>query len=77
MKIEFLRGVRMSMTLDENTTLTALPILAESQVNSAFSFTLHATQGQARAGSFQTPHGLIQTPVFMPVGTNSTVKSVT
>lgn len=31
----------------------------------------------ARAGEFQTPHGLIKTPVFMPVGTNSTVKTLT
>ena len=28
----------------------------------------------ARAGEFLTPHGLIKTPVFMPVGTNSAVK---
>ncbi|MCE2929924.1 MAG: tRNA-guanine transglycosylase, partial [Vampirovibrionales bacterium] len=55
----------------------ALPVLAESHVNEAFSFTLHATQGQARAGTFTTPHGVINTPVFMPVGTNSTIKSVT
>ncbi len=31
----------------------------------------------ARAGEFYTPHGLIQTPVFMPVGTNSAVKMLT
>lgn len=31
----------------------------------------------ARAGSFTTPHGLVETPVFMPVGTNGTVKSLT
>ncbi len=31
----------------------------------------------ARAGTIQTPHGVIQTPVFMPVGTQATVKSVT
>ena len=55
----------------------ALPVLAESHVNDAFSFTLHATQGHARAGTFTTPHGVINTPVFMPVGTNSTIKSVT
>jgi queuine tRNA-ribosyltransferase len=42
-----------------------------------FNFTLQAQQGQARAGLFQTPHGLVETPVFMPVGTNSTVKSLT
>lgn len=31
----------------------------------------------ARAGVFKTPHGVINTPVFMPVGTNSTVKFMT
>ena len=31
----------------------------------------------ARAGILTTPHGKIYTPIFMPVGTNSTVKSLT
>lgn len=31
----------------------------------------------ARAGEFITPHGSIQTPVFMPVGTKATVKTMT
>lgn len=42
-----------------------------------FSFTLAATSGRARAGTFTTPHGVIQTPVFMPVGTQSAVKNLT
>lgn len=43
-----------------------------------FDFTLDATSGAAaRAGTLQTPHGAIRTPVFMPVGTNATVKSLT
>ncbi len=32
---------------------------------------------KARAGVFHTPHGVIETPVFMPVGTNSSVKMMT
>ena len=32
---------------------------------------------QARAGLLSTPHGLIETPIFMPVGTNSAVKMMT
>jgi len=40
----------------------------------SFKFTLEATEGGARAGTFTTPHGTIQTPVFMPVGTQATVK---
>lgn len=31
----------------------------------------------ARAGEFVTPHGTIETPVFMPVGTQATVKAMT
>jgi queuine tRNA-ribosyltransferase len=41
----------------------------------AFSFTLHATDGLARRGEFTTPHGTVQTPAFMPVGTQGTVKA--
>ncbi len=36
-----------------------------------------STKSQARAGVFSTPHGVIETPIFMPVGTNSAVKMLT
>lgn len=42
-----------------------------------FRFTLQAQEGRARAGVFATPHGDLLTPVFAPVGTQATVKSVT
>ena len=42
-----------------------------------FEFQLHAREGRARAGTLQTPHGEILTPIFAPVGTQATVKSVT
>jgi queuine tRNA-ribosyltransferase len=35
-----------------------------------------AARGSARAGVLQTPHGAIPTPVFMPVGTQATVKAL-
>jgi queuine tRNA-ribosyltransferase len=43
-----------------------------------FEFKLTATcpQTGARAGEFTTPHGVIKTPVFMPVGTLATVKAM-
>jgi len=41
-----------------------------------FRFDLLTTDGRARAGFFQTPHGEVPTPVFMPVGTQATVKAV-
>jgi queuine tRNA-ribosyltransferase len=39
-------------------------------------FTVTATDGEARAGVLRTLHGDVPTPVFMPVGTKGTVKSV-
>jgi len=45
--------------------------------NKAISFEIQAIDGQARAGILKTPHGTIHTPVFMPVGTLGTVKSLT
>src|SRR5882757_5864697 len=39
-------------------------------------FRIEATNGRARAGRLISPHGEIETPVFMPVGTAATVKSV-
>ena len=42
----------------------------------SFRFEIEATDGKARAGRFFTPHGVVQTPVFMPVGTLGTVKGV-
>ena len=41
-----------------------------------FSFTLNTTDGMARRGAFTTPHGTVQTPAFMPVGTQATVKGL-
>src|SRR3954469_19392891 len=40
-------------------------------------FTLHATDGTARAGTLTTPHGEVRTPIFMPVGTQATIKGLT
>ncbi len=39
-------------------------------------FQIEATSGAARAGRLITPHGEVQTPVFMPVGTLGSVKGV-
>jgi len=38
---------------------------------------LHQDAGsKARLGKFHTPHGVIETPIFMPVGTQATVKGI-
>ena len=39
-------------------------------------FTLQATDGSARAGTLTLPHGEVKTPVFMPVGTQGSVKTL-
>ncbi len=43
----------------------------------SLSFHIHSTDGAARVGTVTTPHGSFQTPAFMPVGTNATVKALT
>ena len=40
-------------------------------------FTVEAKNKNSRAGVIKTPHGEINTPIFMPVGTRGTVKSLT
>lgn len=49
-----------------------------ADITSAFRWTLEHTElaTGARAGTLRTPHGAIATPVFMPVGTQATVKTL-
>ena len=42
----------------------------------SFAFTLEHAAGAARAGRFVTPHGAVETPAFMAVGTLATVKAL-
>lgn len=39
-------------------------------------FTIKAKSGKARRAELSTAHGIVQTPVFMPVGTKGTVKAI-
>jgi len=52
--------------------------MVSANADKGFSFEItHATEsGLARAGVITTPHGLIQTPAFIPVGTKANVKTV-
>lgn len=45
-------------------------------MHDSFRFTIDAARGAARAGAFATPHGVVQTPAFMAVGTLATVKAL-
>ena len=42
----------------------------------SFDFTLENTIGAARAARFVTPHGVVESPAFMAVGTLATVKAL-
>jgi len=42
-----------------------------------FAFQLEVTNDRARAARFETPHGPIETPAFMPVGTHGALKAMT
>lgn len=46
-------------------------------VNFSYHCQANCSHTQARAGIFQTPHGPVETPRFMPVGTAATVKGIT
>src|SRR5256885_8947949 len=41
-----------------------------------FEFRIDATSGPARAGRLTLPHGSVETPAFMPVGTQGTVRAL-
>jgi queuine tRNA-ribosyltransferase len=41
-----------------------------------FEFQLQASQGGARAGTLTLPHGIVETPAFMPVGTHGVVRGL-
>jgi queuine tRNA-ribosyltransferase len=46
-------------------------------MSSPFAYQLVARENNARAGTLETPHGTVHTPVFMPVGTHSAVRTLT
>ncbi|HEX8695095.1 MAG TPA: tRNA guanosine(34) transglycosylase Tgt [Longimicrobium sp.] len=48
-----------------------------SRKRALFEFEIEAAEGAARAGTLTLPHGQVRTPVFMPVGTQATVKTLT
>ena len=55
-----------------------VPVLRIScEAVTGFEFTVQKTDGLARRGELRTPHGAIQTPAFLPVGTRGAVKAVT
>ena len=45
-------------------------------MSETFSFHVLKSDGRARVGEIATPHGVVRTPAFMPVGTQATVKGL-
>ena len=70
----------MGETLNRSAHFAALsdPSTLPARAGSAANFTMLAVDpgSRARAGELQLGHGVVQTPDFMPVGTNATVKSL-
>jgi queuine tRNA-ribosyltransferase len=52
-------------------------VIRHSSFTMTFRFDLLETDGNARLGQLHTSHGVVDTPVFMPVGTQATVKGLT
>lgn len=46
-------------------------------IDKIFTINKECSKTRARTGELTLPHGKVQTPVFMPVGTNATVKAIT
>ncbi|NEO38323.1 MAG: tRNA guanosine(34) transglycosylase Tgt [Moorea sp. SIOASIH] len=49
----------------------------QQKINFSFQCQASCSHTKARAGVFVTPHGVVETPRFMPVGTLATVKTLT
>src|SRR6516225_7069700 len=56
-------------------TTSRHPVIPSRKMSIRFDL-LH-TDGAARRGRLHTPHGVVETPIFMPVGTQATVKGLT
>src|SRR5581483_3934305 len=66
-----LRGRHADHRTEQRSDMTAATASAERPV-----FEVLARDGHARAGVLHTAHGDVETPVFMPVGTQASVKSL-
>src|SRR5947209_1920410 len=70
-----MRNVEFGMRNERANVDSAFDI-PHSALGTMFDFTLDATSGPARAGTLTLPHGTVETPVFMPVGTQGTVRAL-
>lgn len=64
-------------TDDDGEERTNPPIMYSKTCGPALRLDVHKLTGRARALTLHMPHGPVKTPVFMPVGTQGTVKGLT
>src|SRR5947207_1261916 len=64
------------MPIHPSSDLDQPPATAGGTDLTSINFVVNATEGEARAATITTRRGVIETPVFMPVGTAGTVKGI-
>src|SRR5215470_9229009 len=67
--------IKLPILVAKNATKGGTSVPLESEPMS-LRFEISATNDRSRRGRLLTPHGPVETPVFMPVGTQATVKAV-
>ena len=67
---------QLTVTLPDNLKTQSLIVNSSHRAVFKFEITHQHSHSQARLGVLTTPHGKIDTPVFMPVGTQATVKAL-
>lgn len=72
-----LRDAFGAPALESIPRITRSPLTTTSSHSQALRFEVLATEKRARAAIMTLPHGPVETPVFMPVGTQGTIKGLT
>lgn len=63
--------------MDESPNKQNADVARQPETTGGFRFELERTSDRARAARIETPHGTIETPAFMPVGTHGALKALT
>lgn len=70
-------GIVRNLTLVQHIYSYKSAIIENRMTDKQFKFDIHTRNGLARTGTITTPHGIIQTPAFIPVGTQASLKALT
>src|ERR1051325_6200286 len=71
------RRIRLAVSIASVVLIRCNESNCNLYVDPGFAFQITSTDGRARCGRMTTPHGTVDTPAFMPVGTQGAVKAVT